>query len=383
MQLFTEALKERATDIHFEPQEKGLRIRFRVDGILRDVPMPPALKFFKGAIISRIKIMSEMNIAERRLPQDGRIEIKTGGRQIDCRVSVITTLYGEGIVLRILDKSAVLFGLEKLGMRPDTLKIFTNLISKPHGIILVTGPTGSGKTTTLYSALSKINLPERKIITIEEPIEYHLAGINQIQVNAKIGLTFAKGLRHILRHDPNIIMIGEIRDLETAEIAIRASLTGHLVFATLHTNDAAGAITRLIDMGIEPYLVASSVAGILAQRLVRLICSSCKKAYKPDESYLKDLRLEINKGQVLYKGVGCDKCINTGHYGRTGIYELLTINEHLKKLIVQRAITSVIKSSAKESGMRTLRDDGWEKIKSGMTTIDEIVKVTQEDEIVE
>lgn len=382
-QLFVEALKERATDIHFEPQEKGLRIRFRVDGVLRDVPVPHALKFFRGAIISRIKIMSEMNIAERRLPQDGRIEIKAGGREIDCRVSTIPTLYGEGVLLRILDKSSILFGLEKLGMLTDTLKIFEKLILKPYGIILVTGPTGSGKTTTLYSALSKINLPERKIITIEEPIEYHLTGINQIQVNTKIGLTFARGLRHILRHDPNIIMVGEIRDLETAEIAIRASLTGHLVFATLHTNDSAGAMTRLIDMGIEPYLVASSVIGILAQRLVRLICQSCKKAYKPDENYLKELKFKVSKGRVLYRGSGCDKCLNTGYFGRTGIYELLTINEPLRKLIMQRPTISVIKSSAKESGMQTLRDDGWEKVKTGITTIDEVIKVTQEDEIVE
>jgi type II secretion system protein E len=382
-QLFLEALKERATDIHFESQEKGLRIRFRVDGVLRDVPIPPALKFFRGAIISRIKIMADMNIAERRLPQDGRIEIKVGGKQLDCRVSTIPTLYGEGVNLRILDKSSVLLGLEDLGMLPDTLKIFNKLISKPYGIILVTGPTGSGKTTTLYASLSKLNSPERKIITIEEPIEYHLNGINQIQVNSKIGLTFARGLRHILRHDPNIIMVGEIRDLETAEIAIRASLTGHLVFATLHTNDSAGAITRLIDMGIEPYLVASSVIGILAQRLVRVICSYCKKPYKPDESYLKDLKFNIEKGGVLYKGSGCDKCLNTGYFGRTGIYELLTINESLRKLIMQRARIGVIKSVAKEDGMRTLRDDGWEKVKAGLTTIDEVIKVTQEDEIVE
>jgi len=379
-QIFIEALKERATDIHLEPQQKGLKIRFRVDGNLRDVPIPPALKYFRGAIVSRIKIMAEMNIAERRLPQDGRIEMKSSGKQIDCRVSTIPTLYGEGVVLRILDKTSVRYGLKELGMLPDTLIKFEKLIEKPYGIILVTGPTGSGKTTTLYSALSKINSPERKIMTVEEPVEYSVEGINQIPVNSKIGLTFARGLRHILRHDPDIIMVGEIRDLETAEIAIRASLTGHLVFATLHTNDAAGAATRLIDMGIEPYLVASSVVGILAQRLIRVIDNDCKIEYQPDKEYLKDLRFKISNGEKFYKGKGCDKCLNTGYYGRSGIYELLVMNEPLKKIIMDHAMTSEIKAAAIANGMRTLREDGWEKVKEGLTTIDEIIKVTQEDE---
>ncbi|MEI7905351.1 MAG: type II secretion system ATPase GspE, partial [Candidatus Firestonebacteria bacterium] len=379
-QLFLEALKERATDIHLEPYEKELKVRFRVDGVLRDVPMPAELKYFRGAIVSRIKIMSEMNIAERRLPQDGRIEIKTGGRQIDCRVSVIPTLYGEGVVMRILDKASILFGLEQLGMLPDTLKEFEKIITRPHGIFLVTGPTGSGKTTSLYTALSTINAPDKKIITVEEPVEYHLEGINQIQVNSKIGLSFARGLRHILRHDPDVIMIGEIRDLETAEIAIRASLTGHLVFATLHTNDAAGAVTRLIDMGIEPYLVASSVIGIMAQRLVRVVCSSCGKPFSPDKVYLKDIRFELKGTEKFMKGPGCEKCLNTGYYGRSGIYELLSVNEQLKKLIMERSVTSSIKTLAREFGMRSLRDDGYEKVRLGFTTLDEVIKVTQEDE---
>ena len=381
-QIFVEALKERATDIHLEPQQKGLKIRFRVDGNLRDVPIPPALKYFRGAIVSRIKIMAEMNIAERRLPQDGRIEMKSGGKHIDCRVSTIPTLYGEGVVLRILDKTSVRYGLKELGMLPDTLVKFEKLIERPYGIILVTGPTGSGKTTTLYSALSKINSPERKIMTVEEPVEYSVDGINQIPVNNKIGLTFAKGLRHILRHDPDIIMVGEIRDLETAEIAIRASLTGHLVFATLHTNDAAGAATRLIDMGIEPYLVASSVVGILAQRLIRVIDEKCKTEYQPDKEYLKDLHFNLVNGEKFYKGKGCDNCLNTGYYGRSGIYELLVMNEALKKIIMDRAMTSEIKAAAIANGMRTLREDGWEKVKRGVTTIDEIIKVTQEDEAI-
>jgi len=382
-QLFLEALKERATDIHLEPYEKELKVRFRVDGVLRDVPIPNELKLFRVAIVSRIKIMAEMNIAERRMPQDGRIEIRAGGRQIDCRVSTIPTLYGEGVVLRILDKANVLLGMEQLGMLPEDLKIFESIISRPHGIFLVTGPTGSGKTTTLYSALSTINSPDKKIITIEEPVEYHLNGINQIQVNSKIDLTFALGLRHILRHDPDIIMIGEIRDLETAEIAIRASLTGHLVFATLHTNDAAGAITRLVDMGIEPYLVASSVIGILAQRLVRVICKTCKKPYSPDEKYLSDIRFEYDKKEKLYEGAGCDECLNTGYLGRMGIYELLVINDALKKLIMTRVVTSDIKNKAIAFGMRTLREDGWEKVRRGFTTVDEVIKVTQEDEFAE
>ena len=379
-QLFLEALKERATDIHLEPFERELHVRFRVDGVLRDVPMPAELKYFRGAIVSRIKIMAEMNIAERRLPQDGRIELKSGNKQIDCRVSVIPTLYGEGVVMRILDKAGILFGMEQLGMLPDTHKSFEGIISRPHGIFLVTGPTGSGKTTTLYTALSRINSSSVKIITVEEPVEYHLTGINQIQVNSKIGLTFAKGLRHILRHDPDIIMIGEIRDLETAEIAIRASLTGHLVFATLHTNDAAGSITRLIDMGIEPYLVASSVIGIMAQRLVRVVCDSCGKPYDPGADYLADFRFERKPGDRFMKGTGCEKCLNTGYYGRSGIYELLTMNEQLKKMVMEHSMTGDIKNKAREFGMRSLRDDGFERVRKGITTIDEVIKVTQEDE---
>lgn len=373
-----QALEKRASDIHIEPFEKELRVRFRIDGILYDMLTPP--KDYQAAIISRIKIMAHLNIAERRLPQDGRIKIKKSGKEIDIRVSVIPTSFGERVVLRLLDKSNLL-SLEKLGLSGDRLKLVDELIHRPYGIILVTGPTGSGKTTTLYAAISKLNSPQKNIITVEDPIEYQLEGVGQMQVNPKINLTFANGLRSILRQDPDILMVGEIRDLETAEIAVRASLTGHLVFSTLHTNDAAGAITRLLDIGIEPYLVSSSVIAVIAQRLVRLICPYCKEPYVPEERELDKIGLKIKDvpGGTLYKGRGCPGCLNTGYRGRTGIFELLTIDEDIRGLILARTETGMVKKKAVERGMKTLRMDGADKVKSGLTTIPEVIRVTQED----
>lgn len=379
-QIILEAVKHRATDIHFEPFEDNLRVRYRIDGLLHEAATPKAIKHFQSAIVSRIKIMAHLNIAEKRLPQDGRIKLKVATQEIDLRVSTMPTLLGESVSIRLLSKSSILFGLEQLGFPSQSLKHFTSLLNKPHGIILVTGPTGCGKTTTLYTSLNKINSPHLKIVTIEDPIEYQLHEITQIQVKPKIGLSFANGLRSILRIDPDIIMVGEIRDLETAEIAIRAALTGHLVFSTLHTNDAPGAATRLLDMGVESYLASSSVEGVLAQRLVRIICPKCKEPYSPEDECL--LKMGLDKKDkpnlTLYRGKGCDNCKSTGYYGRTGIFELLLIDEEIKRLILERASSDIIRDQAISSGMRTLREAGWEKVLSGITTVEEVLRVTLE-----
>jgi type II secretion system protein E len=381
-QVIWEAHKDRATDIHLEPQEDDLRIRYRIDGILHQTPMPPQLKRFQAALISRIKVMSGMNISEKRLPQDGRINVRIKGEEIDIRVSTVPTVYGESVSLRLLSRGKIFLSLDKLGFSPKDEVAIREIIVKPHGILLVTGPTGSGKSTSLYAMLSTINSIQKRIITVEEPVEYELRGINQIAVRPEIGLTFAMGLRHILRQDPNVIMVGEIRDLETAEIAIRAALTGHLVFSTLHTNDAPSAFTRLIDMGIEPFLVASSVEGVMAQRLVRTICPVCKIEQKVERSYLRKIGFpeeEIDATKFM-RGVGCEECRQLGYQGRLAIYELLVLNEALRPLILGRAASSTIAARAVENGMRTLRVDGWNKVKAGITTIEEVLRVTQIEE---
>ena len=381
-QVIWEAYKDRATDIHLEPQEDELRIRYRIDGILHQTPMPPQLKRFQPAIISRIKVMSGMNISEKRLPQDGRINVRIKGEEIDIRVSTVPTVYGESVSLRLLSRGKIFLSLDKLGFSPQDEKAIREIIIKPHGILLVTGPTGSGKSTSLYAMLSSINSIQKRIITVEEPVEYELKGINQIAVRPEIGLTFAMGLRHILRQDPNVIMVGEIRDLETAEIAIRASLTGHLVFSTLHTNDAPSAFTRLIDMGIEPFLVASSVEAIMAQRLVRTICPHCKTEQKVERDYLLKIGFpeeEIATTQFM-RGAGCEECRGLGYQGRLAIYELLVLNEGLRPLILNRSSSTTIAQKAMEQGMRTLRTDGWNKVKQGITTIEEVLRVTQIEE---
>jgi type II secretion system protein E len=381
-QIIWEAFKDRATDIHFEPQEDELRIRYRIDGILHQTPMPPQLKRFQAALISRIKVMSGMNIAEKRLPQDGRINVRIKGEEIDIRVSTVPTVYGESVSLRLLTRGKIFLSLDKLGFAPQDEGAIRELIVKPHGIMLVTGPTGSGKSTSLYAMLSSINSIQKRIITVEEPVEYELRGINQIAVRPEIGLTFAVGLRHILRQDPNVIMVGEIRDLETAEIAIRAALTGHLVFSTLHTNDSPSAFTRLIDMGIEPFLVASSIEAIMAQRLVRTICKSCKTPQVVDPTYLR--RIGYPEDEIptakFWHGVGCEDCRQLGYQGRLAIYELLVVNETLRPLILQRAAASTIAQRSIEGGMRTLRVDGWNKVRNGITTIEEVLRVTQIEE---
>lgn len=377
--ILVQSIKDRASDVHIEPFEQELRVRYRIDGVLHDVLTPP--KRYHTAIISRIKIMSKMNIAEKRLPQDGRIKIRVGDREIDIRVSTVPTAFGERVVMRLLDKHGSMLRLEELGMSGYTLSIMNDIIHHSHGIVLVTGPTGSGKTTTLYAALTKINFTDKNIITIEDPIEYQLDGIGQIQVLPKINLTFSNGLRSILRQDPDVIMVGEIRDLETAEIAIQASLTGHLVFSTLHTNDSPGAITRLIDMGVESYLVSSSVIGILAQRLVRLICPDCKEEYKPDAATLKRLGLKLTdlNGGSLYRSKGCNACKHTGYKGRTGIYELLLMGDSIRRMTMQRSESNTIKREGMKHGMTTLRQDGASKVLAGLTTIEEVLRVTQED----
>ncbi len=379
--IISKAVESRASDIHIEPFEKDLKVRYRIDGLLHDTESPP--KKLKAAVISRIKIMSKLNIAERRLPQDGRIKLKVLGKDVDLRVSTLPTMYGESVVMRILDKSnSNLYEITRLGFPEDSLTDFESLIHRPHGIMLVTGPTGSGKTTTLYSALSSINLPDKKIITIEDPIEYQVDGVNQIHVNTQIGLTFATGLRHIVRQDPDVIMVGEIRDLETAEIAIRAALTGHLVFSSLHTNDAPSAITRLIDMGAEDYLIASSLLGVLAQRLVRVICPHCKAEVFPVPEMLDEIGFRRGNGgrgpDRFFEGRGCERCSNTGFAGRVGIYELMMINDDIRKLTVGKADSNVIRKKALECGMRSLRDDGWLKVRQGLTTISEVLRVTQD-----
>ena len=377
--LLFRSVKDRASDIHFEPFERDIAVRFRIDGVLHNIHNLP--KRFQPSVTSRIKIMASLNIAEKRLPQDGRIGLKIAGKDIDVRVSIIPTSLGERIVMRLLDKSGYLLRLKDIGLSKDLQSRFNKLIHLTHGITLVTGPTGSGKTTTLYAALMEINSPDKNIITIEDPVEYQIKGIGQMQVNPKIELTFAKGLRSILRQDPDVIMVGEIRDLETAEIAIQASLTGHLVFSTLHTNDSAGAVTRLIDMGIEPFLVSSSVVAIAAQRLIRLLCPACKKEYTPSGPELAELGIESSQisGHHIYTAVGCDKCMQTGYRGRTGIYEILLVNDEVRGLIQQNVNSQIIKNKAIERGMVTLRKDGASKVIAGLTSIEEVSRVTQED----
>jgi general secretion pathway protein E len=372
------ALAAEASDVHIEPFEDSLRVRYRVDGLLYDQEAPP--RRLQAALTSRIKIMAEMNIAERRLPQDGRIRVTApGGRRVDIRVSTVPTIHGESIVMRLLDRSSVFLPFDRLGFAPAAARGFEALIHRPHGIVLVTGPTGSGKTTTLYAALDKINRPDLKIITVEDPVEYQLKGVNQIPVRPKIGLSFASGLRHIVRQDPDVIMVGEIRDLETAEIAIQAALTGHLVFSTLHTNDAPGAVTRLQDMGCEPYLVSSVLSGVLAQRLVRRICQACRVPDHPDPASLLALGATDAAGVELFHGKGCDDCRGTGYRGRTGIYELFRITEDARSLVVRRAPVGEIRRHAVAQGMVTLREDAWAKACAGLTTVEEILRVTQED----
>ncbi len=381
-EILCEAIEARASDIHLEAQAEGMKIRYRIDGVLQTQPAPPQINRFQAAIISRLKIMARLNIAEKRVPQDGRIKLRVSGREIDIRVSMIPMLHGEGIVMRILDKDRMNFSLRGLGMDKDVYRQFNQLIKQPHGIILVTGPTGSGKTTTLYSALNEIKDDQTKIITTEDPIEYQLDGINQIQVHTKVGLTFASSLRSILRHDPDVVLVGEIRDLETAENAVQASLTGHLVFSTLHTNDAAGAFMRLADMGVEPFLVCSTVEGVMAQRLVRTLCSECRESYVPDPAELpEDFPLDAlrSNGQVIYRAAGCRHCRGTGFRGRSGIYELLATNDEIRRLASERTPTNLIKQAAMRAGMRTLRQDGWRKVCRGQTTVDEVLRVTKSD----
>ena len=375
-EVFIEAFSERASDIHIEPYENDLKVRYRVDGVLQDAKVPPQVKRFQAAIVSRIKIMAQLNIAEKRLPQDGRIKLQLGGRQIDIRVSVIPMLFGEGVVMRILDKGNVLYTLPQLGMPEDSHAVFQREIERPNGIILVTGPTGSGKTTTLYAALQAIINGEIKVLTVEDPVEYHLEGVNQIQVNPKIEFTFARGLRAILRHDPDVVMIGEIRDYETAEAAIQAALTGHLVLSTLHTNDACSAATRLIDMGVEPFLVTSTLNAAMAQRLVRTICPQCKAPYTFGREQLPP-DFEPPVGGQLMRGTGCRHCNQTGYRGRTGIYELMVSSDELREKIMERAPSHLLERVARAQGMRLLREDGWLKVKQGVTTPDEVARMAR------
>ncbi|MGA8891016.1 MAG: type II secretion system ATPase GspE [Anaeromyxobacteraceae bacterium] len=381
--LLFRAVKERASDIHINPEEKDISVRFRIDGVLREVIRPP--KRFQASIASRIKIMGGLNIAEKRLPQDGRIRIKIAGRDVDVRLSTIPTANGERIVMRLLDKSAVLLDLTQLGFETWQLEVMDQLITRSHGIVLVTGPTGSGKTTTLYGALAKINSPDLNILTIEDPVEIQLKGVAQVQVNPKIELTFANGLRSFLRQDPDIIMVGEIRDLETAEIAIQASLTGHLVLSTIHTNDAAGAITRLADMGVQPFLVASSLVGVLAQRLVRVLCPACKEAYEPTAEELSQASItpailaRAGNPRHLYRAVGCPLCQRTGYAGRTGIYELMLVDDDVRQLILKNVDSGTIKGRAVARGMMTLLEHGAYKVAQGETTAAEVLSVTAED----
>ena len=376
--MLSQAVKARASDIHIEPAQNRIKIRYRVDGVLYDRLSPP--KHIQATLTSRIKIMAKMNIAEKRLPQDGRIEIRIADKNVDIRVSTIPTSFGERVVMRLLDKTNVLLKVSDLGMPENRLKEFDDLIRSAHGILLVTGPTGSGKTTTLYAALSTINRSDINIITIEDPVEYQIEGIGQIQVNPKIELTFAKGLRSIVRQDPDVILVGEIRDLETAEIAIQSALTGHLVFSTLHTNDASSAVTRLIDMGIESFLVTSSVLAILAQRLVRTICADCREEYTPDKESLQSIGIDpdMAEGRKFYRGRGCSSCLNTGYLGRTGIFELMMLDDRIKNLILKTSDANAIKRRAVEQGMVTLRQDGAQKVLNGVTTIEEIFRVTQQ-----
>ena len=377
-EILLEAIQTRASDVHIETQSSGLAIRYRIDGILHLQPTPPEINRFQAAIISRLKIMARLNIAEKRLPQDGRIKLRVHGREVDIRLSVIPMIHGEGMVMRILDKSSMVFDLGQLGMNSQIYNTFSEIIKYPHGIVLVTGPTGSGKTTTLYSSLLQIKSPKTKIITTEDPVEYQLDGINQIQVHSKIGFTFAASLRSILRHDPDIVLVGEIRDLETAENAIQASLTGHLVFSTLHTNDAAGAFTRMSDMGVEPFLVAGTVEAVMAQRLLRRLCPSCKEPFTPtSHDAPKDFPWDKLGDRPIYRSVGCRECRNVGYTGRMGIYELLVANDEIRQLALERKSSWEIRKEAVTAGMRTLRMDAWDKVVSGDTSVDEVLRVTK------
>lgn len=379
--LLFQAVKEKASDIHLECFEKEVSVRFRKDGILHEITSVP--KKLQASVISRVKIMAELDIAEKRKPQDGRIRVKVAGRDVDVRISTVPTTWGESVVMRLLDRSSVLLSLEDLGLKGEKLEVVEGLIRRPHGIILVTGPTGSGKTTSLYASLERINSPDKKIITVEDPVEYQIQGINQIQVNSKVNLSFANGLRSILRQDPDVILVGEIRDRETADIAIHASLTGHLVFSTLHTNDSASAITRLIDMEIEPFLVASSLMAVIAQRLLRLLCGSCKEPYNPSDDELE--KIGLNRGQlkdgVVYRAKGCDKCFDMGYTGRSAIFEMLLIDDEIRNLTLGNVDSGQIKRNAIEHGMTTLRMDGASHVIRGLTSIDEVMRVTEEESI--
>lgn len=378
-QIFLQALQEKVTDIHLEPYEDEFKVRYRVDGVLYKIDVPAAIKQFQAAIISRIKVMADLNIAEKRLPQDGRMMIKMKGKKFDLRISILPTLFGESVDVRILSPENIFLGLENLGLSGQDLQKIDTVIRASHGIILVTGPTGSGKTTTLYACLEKIKREERKIITVEDPIEYQIKGITQLQVHSKIGLTFATALRSMLRHDPDIMLVGEIRDLETAEIAVRSALTGHLIFSTLHTNDACGAITRLSDMGIEPYLISSPIRCVIAQRLVRKICPNCKERVHLSEKELKRMEessIAATERRDFYKGKGCEQCHFTGYKGRTAIYEIFILNDEIKEMVAKEVPTSLIKEKAISQGMKTLQDSGWEKVEDGVTTAEEVMRVT-------
>ncbi len=380
-QVLRDAIELRASDIHLEPFEDEFRIRYRIDGVLQDVPVPAQLKRFQPAIVSRVKILSHLNIAEKRLPQDGRIKIRLDAAEVDIRVSVIPMLHGEAVVMRLLRQNATLMGMGELGMDTREYKCFQHVLELPHGIILVTGPTGSGKTSTLYTALNEINDSVRKIITIEDPVEYQLKGVNQIQVNEKSGLTFARGLRSILRHDPDVILVGEIRDKETAQIAVQSSLTGHLVFSTLHTNDAPGAVTRLVDMGVEPYLVASSLEAVLAQRLVRVLCKQCKQVDDSPTTKALKVQLGIPPETTLYKSVGCRDCRNTGFFGRRAIFEWMDSDNEIRQLVLRNASSDQVRDAARRAGMKTLAEDGWRLVRLGVTTVDEVLSVTTAKEV--
>lgn len=375
--IISQSVKARASDIHFEPYQDQFKVRYRVDGILYDLLTPP--KWIQPALISRIKVMAKMNIAEKRLPQDGRLEVKIGDQDIDVRVSTIPTSFGERLVLRLLNKSGSLLMLTEIGLSPERLALLQELVHSPNGIILVTGPTGSGKTTTLYAILTSINTPEVNIITIEDPIEYKIKGISQIQVNPKISLTFARGLRSIVRQDPDVVLIGEIRDHETAEIAVQSALTGHLVFSTLHTNDSASAITRLVDIGVEPFLISSSVIAVIAQRLIRVLCKECKEAYLPDEIALNSMDIDPDpmKSKPIYRAKGCPHCLHTGYRGRIAIFEILVLNEALRSLVLKTFDSNLIKTEALKHNLVTLRQDGIQKVLNGITTIEEVLRVVQ------
>ncbi len=380
-QVLRDAIELRASDIHLEPFEDEFRIRYRIDGVLQDVPVPGQLKRFQPAIVSRVKILSHLNIAEKRLPQDGRIKIRVEDSDVDIRVSVIPMLHGEAVVMRLLRQNSKLRGMVDLGMDTREFRCFKHVVELPHGIVLVTGPTGSGKTSTLYTALNEINDAVRKIITIEDPVEYQLKGVNQIQVSEKAGLTFARGLRSILRHDPDVILVGEIRDKETAQIAVQSSLTGHLVFSTLHTNDAPGAVTRLVDMGVEPYLVASSLEAVLAQRLVRVLCERCKQVDDSPTAQALKVQLGIPAETKVYRSVGCRECRNTGFFGRRAIFEWMDSDNDIRQLVLRNGSSDQVRDAARRAGMKTLAEDGWRLVRLGVTTVDEVLSVTTAKEV--